>query len=94
MPINGKCQEPRGTVAAERHPGPVADQDDRRFTVSPDDCRHGSVRRLGIQKADVWPHRLHLVTCAGCGTTLTTESLRAQRRRERSPRKSGFSLPS
>jgi hypothetical protein len=54
--------------------------------IAPDACPHRRLQRLGIQELGVWPHRVHLVVCADCGTTLTTESLRRPRREERKRR--------
>jgi hypothetical protein len=49
----------------------------------PSSCLHHRLQRLGVQDVGVWPYRVHLVICADCGTTLTTESLRSLRRAER-----------
>lgn len=86
MQVSGKCHSTGRSGVAGRIPLAVAKREEPDYPVSPDACRHGRIRRLGIQKADVWPFRLHLVTCAGCGTTLTTETLRGLRKRERAPR--------
>jgi hypothetical protein len=45
----------------------------------PEGCCHPRLQRTGIQKFPFPPHRLYLVTCRECGTTLTTLSLRMVR---------------
>jgi len=45
----------------------------------PGNCRHARFQRIGIQRAPVAPHRLYLMTCRACGTTLATATLRAVR---------------
>lgn len=49
-------------------------------------CLHGRLQRLGVQEVGVWPYRVHLVVCVDCRTTLTTETLRGLRRRQRAAR--------
>ena len=44
------------------------------------ECRHLVCQRLGMQESPVEPFRLHLLLCTHCGTTLTTERLREERR--------------
>jgi PAS domain S-box-containing protein len=44
------------------------------------ECRHLSCRRLGVQESPVEPFRLHLMLCEHCGTTVSTERLRVERR--------------
>jgi hypothetical protein len=48
----------------------------RIYGQDPATCTHGRLRRIGIQKSPLSPHRLYLVTCLFCGTTVTTISLR------------------
>jgi len=52
-------------------------------TIDPGDCRHSRIRRLGIQHVPWRPHRIHLVTCILCGTTVSTEHLRIQQQTAR-----------
>jgi len=48
--------------------------------VSPSDCPHARLVRLGIQRFPFPPYRVYLLRCAACSTTLTTGSLRDQKR--------------
>ena len=47
--------------------------------VSPPDCPHSRLVRLGIQRFPFPPYRVYLLRCAACSTTLTTGTLREQR---------------
>ena len=58
-----------GATGPIEYPSPVSE------------CRHLTCQRLGMQESPVEPFRLHLLLCLDCGTTLTTERLRAERKR-------------
>jgi hypothetical protein len=47
--------------------------------ADPGTCAHPRLARLGVQEIAEAPFRVHLVTCAVCGTSLATESLRILR---------------
>jgi hypothetical protein len=51
--------------------------------IDPGDCAHGRCRRLGVQRVPWKPHRIHLVLCELCGTTISTEQLRLRRQEAR-----------
>jgi hypothetical protein len=54
-------------------------RDPKPEAMNPDSCRHLRFQRIGIQRAPVPPHRLYLMTCRVCGTTLATASVRRLR---------------
>jgi hypothetical protein len=54
-------------------------------SADPARCRHRRFLRVGIQRAPLPPYRLYLLTCRDCGTTLTTQTVRARRDRGKTP---------